>query len=62
MPKFPRHPVNLKLSTLEFAALTEDADKFGIVPAAMAPCNVLAGMRRFWGVPAGHGVEKGRRA
>ena len=47
MPKSPRHPVNLKLSAPEFAALAEDADKFGIAPATMALCNLLAGMQRL---------------
>lgn len=47
MPKSPRHPVNLKLSTPEFTALAEDADKFEIAPTTMALCNVLAGMQRL---------------
>jgi hypothetical protein len=47
MPKSPRHPVNLKLSTQEFAALAEDADRYGTAPTTMALCYVLAGMQRL---------------
>ncbi len=47
MPKSPRHPVNLKFSTQEFAALAEDADRDETSPTTMALCYVLGGMQRF---------------
>ena len=47
MPKSPRHAVNLKLSTQEFAALADDADRHQTPSTTMALCYVLGGMQRF---------------
>ena len=47
MPKSPRRAVNLKLSTQEFAALADDADRHQTPSTTMALCYVLSGMQRF---------------